>query len=175
MMKYKVKQSKKVYPISGFPGYYISKFGDVWSEKHSGKFLRSRRVNKWGHRHIKLRKNNWQYTKWIHRLILETFIGPCPEGMECCHNNGNPADNWLDNLRWDTRTNNMADRIKHGTTNRGERCGLAKLNGLQVRVIRRLLEFGKLTQKEIAHVFNVGSTTICLINTGKNWRYNERS
>lgn len=29
----------------------------------------------------------------IHRLVLETFVGPRPEGMECCHNNDDPSDN----------------------------------------------------------------------------------
>lgn len=51
----------------------------------------------------------------IHRLVLETFVGPCPEGMEACHNNGNPADNRVENLRWDTHIANMADQRVHGT------------------------------------------------------------
>lgn len=109
----------------------------------------------------------------IHRLVLETFIGPCPDGMECCHNNGDPVDNRLGNLRWDTHFNNVQDSIKHGTRAdfSGEKNSQVKLNNLQVRVIRRLLEFGRLTQKEIGALFNIVQTTICNINTRKLWRH----
>jgi hypothetical protein len=33
--------------------------------------------------------------------------------METCHNNGNPADNRLENLRWDTHVANEADKRLH--------------------------------------------------------------
>jgi hypothetical protein len=38
--------------------------------------------------------------------------------MEGCHWNGNPADNRLTNLRWDTPAGNAADRERHGTNRR---------------------------------------------------------
>ncbi len=50
-----------------------------------------------------------------HRLVLVTFVGPCPPDMEGCHNDGNPGNNHLDNLRWDTSTANHYDMVKHGT------------------------------------------------------------
>ena len=53
-------------------------------------------------------------TKYIHRLVLEAFVGPCPEGMETCHNNGVRTDNRLENLRWDTSSANNDDIVKHG-------------------------------------------------------------
>jgi hypothetical protein len=56
-------------------------------------------------------------TRKIHQLVLEAFVGPCPPGMEGCHNNGCPTDNRLENLRWDTPSSNSQDRIKHGNHN----------------------------------------------------------
>lgn len=53
--------------------------------------------------------------KRVHRLVLEAFVGPCPEGMECCHGPGGPSDNRLENLRWDTRVENARDQVRHGT------------------------------------------------------------
>lgn len=46
---------------------------------------------------------------------MEAFVGPCPEGMEVCHNNGDCTDNRLENLRYDTKSANMLDRVRHGT------------------------------------------------------------
>ncbi len=51
----------------------------------------------------------------VHRLILETFVGPCPEGMECRHLDGNPANNCLNNIAWGTREQNIEDNRKNGS------------------------------------------------------------
>lgn len=51
---------------------------------------------------------------YVHRMVLETFVGPCPEGLEACHNDGNPLNNRLDNLRWDTKSANAQDTLQHG-------------------------------------------------------------
>lgn len=34
--------------------------------------------------------------------------------MEVCHNDGNPANNVVTNLRWDTKKANARDRLMHG-------------------------------------------------------------
>lgn len=52
----------------------------------------------------------------VHVLVLETFVGPRPAGMEACHNNGDPRDNRLSNLRWDSRAANREDAIRHRTS-----------------------------------------------------------
>ncbi len=69
----------------------------------------------------------------IHRLVLEAFVGPCPDGMEGCHNNGDPADNRLENLRWGTPRENAADARKH----QGKFQRNVKLTVDQVHAIRR--------------------------------------
>jgi hypothetical protein len=52
---------------------------------------------------------------YVHDLVLTTFKGPCPPGKECCHWDGNGTNNILSNLRWDTRSENTYDRVRHGT------------------------------------------------------------
>ncbi len=59
----------------------------------------------------------------VHRVILETFAGPCPEGMECLHGDGVSDNNRLDNLRWGTVQENKEDQKRHGTTMRGRKLG----------------------------------------------------
>lgn len=41
-------------------------------------------------------------------------MGPCPDGMEACHNNGDQLDNRIENLRWDTHSANIYDQVAHG-------------------------------------------------------------
>lgn len=51
----------------------------------------------------------------VHVLVAAAFHGPRPEGLEVCHNDGNPQNNVASNLRYDTMSGNMLDRVKHGT------------------------------------------------------------
>ncbi len=48
----------------------------------------------------------------VHNLVLEAFCGPRPEGYVACHNNGDPHDNRVENLRWDTYSSNNRDLVK---------------------------------------------------------------
>ena len=50
----------------------------------------------------------------VHRLVLETFVGPCPAEMEALHANDIRDDNRLENLRWGTRSENLHDMVRNG-------------------------------------------------------------
>lgn len=52
--------------------------------------------------------------RYVHDLVLETFIGPKPAGQEVCHGPEGPTVNTLANLRYDTRSANANDRKKFG-------------------------------------------------------------
>lgn len=87
--------------------------------------------------------------------------------MECCHWDGDHANNRLENLRWDTREANRADARRHGTTARGESCRQSSLTEDDVRRIRA----SSSTQKELAREFGVSGPTISHIRSGKTWRH----
>lgn len=92
--------------------------------------------------------------------------------MECRHLDGDPTNNTVDNLCWGTRLENQRDRIEHGTSSRGEQNPKAKLNNLQVRVIRHLLSYKKeFTQIEIAAIFNISPSVVCDIKKGNTWKH----
>ena len=65
---------------------------------------------------VSLNRPGEQVTTFVHCLVMEAFVGPRPAGMECCHNDGNSLNNWLDNLRWDTPRANAHDRVQIGAT-----------------------------------------------------------
>ncbi|KKL84217.1 hypothetical protein LCGC14_1966890, partial [marine sediment metagenome] len=77
--------------IPGFPGYTIVRDGRVWSHKTS-KMLKPSKVSKYGHLCVGLCNKGKIHRRLVHRLVLETFIGPCPEGMECRHLDGDQTN-----------------------------------------------------------------------------------
>lgn len=103
----------------------------------------------------------------VHKLVLEAFVGPRPEKHEACHGNGIKTDNRLANLRWDTMQGNHRDRVLHGVSNRGERCGSAKLTASQVLEIYNSKERGR----DLARHYGVAEQTICSIRKGHNWKH----
>jgi len=131
--------------------------------------------NKGGYAYVGLYRDGVRYARRIHRLVLETFIGPCPEGMEACHNNGIRTDNRVNNLRWDTSSANHLDAVRHGThpgfQHRGEANRSAKLTDQQVRQIIYTYRTGLFTQRKIAKQFETGNATINRIVNRKSWRH----
>jgi hypothetical protein len=107
----------------------------------------------------------------IHRLVLEAFVGPCPDGMECAHENGIRDDNRVSNLRWDTRAGNHADKDRHGTAQRGENASHHKLFREQVVEIRARYSAGTATQDSLAAEFGVRQSHIYRIIHRKVWRH----
>ena len=67
-----------------------------------------------GYYRVRFARDGKMINASVHRVVLEAFVGPCPEGHEACHNNGNPSDNRLENLRWDTKSANALDRVRDG-------------------------------------------------------------
>jgi hypothetical protein len=90
--------------------------GAIWSSRSGerGDWVRLRQMKHVdGYRLVGLSRPGRRITKTVHRLILTTFCGECPAGMECRHLDGNPANNHLINLAWGTKKENGADKVKH--------------------------------------------------------------
>jgi hypothetical protein len=51
----------------------------------------------------------------VHSLVLLAFRGPKPKGLECRHLDGNQTNNNLSNLVYGTHSENMLDKVAHGT------------------------------------------------------------
>lgn len=106
--------------IPGFTGYEVSDLGRVRRGEEIVSPYRYKYLT------VGLPVGDRRHPKRIHRLVLTAFVGPCPVGMVCCHNNGDRHDNRLENLRWDTPASNVNDMRIHGTIASGDRSGSRK-------------------------------------------------
>ncbi len=163
--------------IASHPDYIVGDDGSIWSMK----FGKSRRLKpestsaKRGihHQTLSLCQGGIISRKLVHRLVLEAFVGPCPEGLECRHIDGNAKNNRLFNLKWGTKKENGEDRVTHETSNRGEAHGLAKLTAEKVRLIRRELVDRKESYDAIAKRHGVSRKAITRIRDGICWSHLE--
>lgn len=151
--------------IEGYPGYQVGDDGSVLgdSPRKLAPFVDSSN----GYCRIDLYKSGTRHRVYVHNLVLTAFVGPRPEGMEACHNNGIQTDNRSANLRWGSRKSNVADMVLHGTRRVNE--NFAKLTEEEVRLIRNRLKAGE-KARDIAKDFGVHKTSIERIKSGHTWR-----
>lgn len=157
-------------PVTDWEGFYdVSENGEVYSYRR--KKVMSAKPNEDGYPRVLLwKKGSSNHHRFVHTIVLEAFKGPCPFGMEACHNDGNPANNHVDNLRWDTRSANQMDRHEHGTVLNGEKCHLSRLTKPKVQEIRRRLADGE-GLSALGRAYGVHATTILAIKEGRSWRH----
>lgn len=143
--------------IPYFPGYRVGDDGTVWTrwKARGGHFPGGRAKggmvlgNDWkllkqwrrgGNRawSVRLGRNGKSFPKFVHRLVLEAFVGPCPPGLVCRHGPHGKYNNNLYNLCWGTiKDNNSTDRERDGTRVFGVVHHNAKMNPENVRAARR--------------------------------------
>lgn len=108
----------------------------------------------------------------VHRIACSEVHGrPASTDLDAAHSCGNGHLGCVSprHLRWATTAENMADRIAHGTANRGERQGSSKLTAAEVVQIRRLA--GSVSGTKLAAQFGVSCPTISGIVKGTRWAW----
>jgi hypothetical protein len=161
--------------VAGYPGYGVDTDGNAWTCRQSNGLYapewRKLSPSKVDYYIIKLHRGDKSYrSASIHLLVLETFMGPCPEGLQGCHNDGDKANNRLRNLRRDTPLANSHDRVQHGTLACGSRQGLAKLTEDDVVLARSLHERGE-SFESLSRRFGVARRTVSCAVRGLTWKH----
>lgn len=106
--------------------YSVSNYGQVRSHDRSircrgGKTrdIKGRQLklkpDRDGYRIVELCRYGKCTTKKVHQLVMSAFLGPRPNGKVVRHIDGNPENNWVENLRYGTNLQNSADQRRHGT------------------------------------------------------------
>jgi hypothetical protein len=135
--------------------YQVSSFGRLTRTKQGisrfGQF--STGYNHKGYRKFRGRK--------VHRLVLEAFVGPCPDGMEVNHKDGDKSNNHLDNLEYVTHTENMRHAEANGLRKpwTGTRWKTNIFSQEDCLKIREILNDG-MSQHNLAKMLGVGQMTI---------------
>ncbi len=103
-----------------------------------------------------------------HRLVAQHFI-PNPENKRTVnHKNGIKTDNRVENLEWNTYSENLKHAFKLGLSCKtGEKSGFSKLTEKQVLEIRST----KGTNKSIAEKYGLNESSISYIKNRKTWKH----
>jgi hypothetical protein len=169
--------------IERFPGYRFGSDGSIWSAWHRGPKRKMYLGGKWkrlcptknssGYMLVGLRGADDQVHRClqVHRLILEAFVGPCPDGCEARHfPDATRGNNAIDNLTWGTRHENHQDQWAQGSMLHGEGHHNSRLTTEAVREIRRLQSQG-VRQFTLAKRFSTTQTNISAIVRRKAWAW----
>ncbi len=154
---YQVSNLGRVKRLDGLVGmYYKRKNGTFYREqfKKGGMVaINSHHFSKYCT--VMLCKNGKAVRYSIHKIVLETFVGPCPEGMECSHKDDVKSNNRISNLEWNTHIENCKTRKQNGHGSEGTKNGMSKLSEKQIEEIIKLNNSKKYTQKQIASKYNI--------------------
>lgn len=156
-------------PVPGFLGYEISDRGRIWTHKQGASRPMKVVVGSLGYCVVSLYRGSTRRQIKVHRLVLEAFVGPCPEGHEAAHLDGVKVHNVLENLAWVTPKENQGHRRAHGTDPCGVRNGRSKLTPTHVADLRALRQSGVMPT-ELARRFGVAREHIYKVLSRGAWK-----
>ena len=179
-------------PIERFNGLYeisnlgrIKRLANAFRLRPTEKLLKSY-LNEAGYERIGLRvEGGKQTSKYVHQLVAEVFICPCPKNFEVNHIDCVKGNNRAGNLEYLSRQNNVKHAMDNGlyksgknhhytlrpeTIRKGEKHPCSKLTEKDVIEIREHLQNG-VPQKQLAKTYKVTKSSIYSIKYRKSWSH----
>lgn len=146
--------------IPGFEGRYAVDMGGNVYSYHSRKYLKANYAAKSGHVSMCLGHPNRR--RWVHEIVLTTFVGERPEGLICRHLDGDPRNNSIFNLEWATQSQNQLD-VKHHNP------GPKRLSVELIQQIREHIRAG-VPNTTIGEWYAISNQSVSAIKTGVSHR-----
>lgn len=164
--------------VVGYEGLYtIDALGRVCSiatrkGRVAGRFLKASPKPPKGYWRVNLWDGTKQRNAYIHHLVAAAFLGPRQKGLLVLHADGDKSNNRLENLRYGTHAENVADAKRHGTfapgKSIGEQHGQSKLTALEVAWLRKL---SQPNFTALAAAFGVSRKTVHQAYHRETWRH----
>ncbi len=157
--------------VPGAPGYEVSNMGRVRSyHQRKGRAWHigeePRRILQESHKDgswypgVNIMFDHGRRHMRVASLVLLVFEGPCPDGLEICHKDGDVSNSRLKNLRYDTREANIEDMKRH----------LAEKRGDEIKAIRERYATGECA-RAIGDDFGYSERYIRSIGSGQTLSY----
>ena len=153
--------------IPGYEGQYqASSYGRIRSLDRTLMYKPSRRrkaftISKTGQLLKPISNKRTQYQAVFLNGKRAACYGPCPQGHEVLHRNGNRQDNRIENLAYGTHSENVRDTYRYGGKQQ-------KLAAEDVEAIRFGLSTG-LSMKELAVMYQISISNVSRIKTGSRY------
>lgn len=164
--------SEVKYLLKEYPGYLITKSGDIFSKPNKTRStLRKLSSYKgyYGYSVVGIRVDGKQKTVKIHRLLAQTFI-PNPDKLPFVnHIDENTSNNALSNLEWCTPKYNSNYSVASTYKKYGGVWHNAKLSLDDAIEIRRIYESGVARFKDLADLFGVSVSLIDKVIRRERW------
>lgn len=165
-------------PIVGFEFLYeVSNLGnvrriDATCNAPAGRLKKVKPLPS-GYVSVKLYKNGIMYSRYVHILVLEAFVGIKPSDQETRHLDNDRSNNILSNLVWGTSSENTQDVLKAGNHRQ------VKLTDAQVRHIRSLPDRirshqanpGELTHQQVAKELGISEVTFYNVRNRRTYKH----
>lgn len=122
---------------------------------------------------VRVRIDDKRVSRAIHRLITDAYLGPCPDGLQTRHLDGNPLNNDISNLCYGTPKENAQDRVRHGNHLPGEQHPSAKLTDKIVIEMRSKYVPRKYTIPMLAREYRLRPKTVAKVIFRATWKHLE--
>lgn len=159
--------------------YEVSNFGNVRSKhrilkkyphskpRYIGGVILKHFLNDRGYPCVNLTDGVRRKQYHVHLAVMRSFFGPAPDGLEVCHNDGNPSNTHISNFRYDTHKNNQADMRIHGTQQAGEKNPYAKMTA----EIALKYRSGEISEQEAMTLTNMSLSGIRKVKYRCTWKH----
>jgi hypothetical protein len=158
--------------IQGFENYEVDELGQIWSlpkkTRKGVRMIKALKHPKTGYMYVDLCKDGKVKKFTVHRLVALNMI-PNPENkLQVNHINGIKTDNRVENLEWNTRSENQKHSIIIGLRSaKGIKNSQAKLTEEEVLEIRK----SAYSLKTLAQKYSVSISTISEVRNNKIWTH----
>lgn len=169
----------KKYPLKNYPGYFITKSGEIYSRRRRG-FLKKIRPNLGSNGYFRISLYPGNKLQSLHRLLAETFI-PNPKSRRCVnHIDGNKLNNDLINLEWVTYSENHHHAYRIGLKEYSDKSGVPRRAVLQYDLEGNFIaEYKSISEANRSTSTSAGNICQCCKSKlktagGYKWKYKEK-